>query len=101
MTRSCAVARASDYFDSGAFLADLTRRVAFRTESGVPGRRVDLLAYLEQEIVPAARRMGAVARVADNPVAGGGPLMMARRDEGAGLPTVLTYGHAADRRGRA
>lgn len=75
VTRSSAIAFAGDYFDSGAFLADLTRRVAFRTETGLPGRRQDLLAYLEQEMVPAVRRLGATAQVADNPVAHGGPLL--------------------------
>jgi acetylornithine deacetylase/succinyl-diaminopimelate desuccinylase-like protein len=94
VSRSSAVAYAAEHFDSGAFLADLTRRVAFRTETGLADRRADLLAYLEREMVPAARRLGATARVADNPVAGGGPLMIARRHEGDGLPTVLTYGHA-------
>ena len=94
MSRSGAVGYASEYFDSGLFLADLSRRVAFRTESGIAGRRPDLLAYLEQEMVPAAHRLGAIARIVDNPVAGGGPLLIARRDEDAGLRTVLTYGHA-------
>jgi acetylornithine deacetylase/succinyl-diaminopimelate desuccinylase-like protein len=94
VSRSAAVGYASDYFDSGVFLSDLTRRVAFRTESGIAGRRPDLLAYLQQEMVPAAHRLGATARISDNPVAGGGPLLIARRDEGAGLVTVLTYGHA-------
>jgi acetylornithine deacetylase/succinyl-diaminopimelate desuccinylase-like protein len=93
VTRSLAIAHAADYFDSGAFLADLARRVAFPTESGVPGRRGDLLAYLEREMVPTAGRLGATARVLDNP-AGGGPLLIARRREGDGLPTVLVYGHA-------
>ena len=51
MTRSAAIAAASEYFDSGAFLADLTRRVAYPTESGLPERRQDMRAYLEQEIV--------------------------------------------------
>lgn len=93
VTRSLAVQRAGDYFDSGAFLADLTRRVAFRTESAVPGRRPDLTAYLEREMIPAASRLGATARVLDNP-GDGGPLLIARRHEGADLLTVLTYGHA-------
>ena len=44
-------------------------------------------------MIPAAHRLGAIARIVDNPVAGGGPLLIARRDEDAG-PTVLTYGHA-------
>jgi acetylornithine deacetylase/succinyl-diaminopimelate desuccinylase-like protein len=94
VTRSAAVARASDYFDCGDFLADVARRVAFRTESGSAAQRPELLAYLEQEMVPAARRLGADARVLDNPGTGGGPLLIAHRHEGAGLPTVLTYGHA-------
>jgi acetylornithine deacetylase/succinyl-diaminopimelate desuccinylase-like protein len=94
MTRSAAVGRATDYFDSGEFLADLRRRVAFRTESGVAARRPDLLAYLNQEMVPAAHQLGATARVLSNPRISGGPLLIARRQEGASLPTVLTYGHA-------
>ena len=53
MTRSRAIAYATEYFDSGAFLADLTRRVAFPTESALPERRQDMHAYLAQEIVPA------------------------------------------------
>jgi acetylornithine deacetylase/succinyl-diaminopimelate desuccinylase-like protein len=93
VSRSLAVGYASDYLDSGAFLGDLARRVAFPTESAVPARRDDLRAYLEQEMVPAAGRLGATARVLDNP-GGGGPLLIARRREGDGLPTVLTYGHA-------
>lgn len=94
MTRSLAVTRAADYFDSGAFQAELARRVAFPTESGVAARRPDLLRYLEAEMVPAAERLGASARVLDNPVPGGGPLLIAHRQEDDGLPTVLTYGHA-------
>jgi acetylornithine deacetylase/succinyl-diaminopimelate desuccinylase-like protein len=90
VTRSLAVAGAADYFDSGEFLADLRRRVALPTETGL--RRPDLLAYLEQEMVPAAGRLGAAARVLDNPA--GGPFLIAHRHEADGLPTVLTYGHA-------
>ena len=93
MTRSLAIAHAVDYFDSGGFLADLARRVAFPTESGVPDRRGGLLAYLEREMAPAAARLGATARVADNP-GDGGPLLIARRREDNELPTVLVYGHA-------
>ena len=45
-------------------------------------------------MVPVAHRLGAAAWITDNPVAGGGPLLIARRDEAPGLLTVLTYGHA-------
>ena len=93
VTRALALEYASDYFDSGTFLADLTRRVGFPTESGRPDRRPDQAAYLEREMVPAANRLGATARILDNPV-GGGPLLLARRHEGGDLVTVLTYGHA-------
>ncbi|HEU5353231.1 MAG TPA: M20 family metallopeptidase [Actinocrinis sp.] len=90
MTRSAAVAAAIEYFDSGAFLADLTRRVALRTENGSP----DLRTYLGQEMVPAVERLGAAASIVDNPVAGGAPFLVARRREADDLPTVLVYGHA-------
>jgi acetylornithine deacetylase/succinyl-diaminopimelate desuccinylase-like protein len=90
MTRDLAVEHAGDYFDSGDFLVDLARRVAFRTEE----RRADLRDYLEQEMVPAASRLGADAGVLDIPDASGGPLMIAHRHEADDLPTVLTYGHA-------
>ncbi len=94
VTRSLAIAGATDYFDSGGFLADVTRRVAFRTETGLPERRSDLLAYLEQEMIPVARRLGAEPLVLDNPDPRGGPFLVARRFESPELPTVLTYGHA-------
>ena len=94
MTRSLAIAGAANYFDSGGFRADLARRVAVPTESGVPERRRELTAYLEQEMVPAAGRLGAAARVLDNPDDGGGPLLIAHRHEADDLPTMLTYGHA-------
>ncbi|HEX4724733.1 MAG TPA: M20 family metallopeptidase [Pseudonocardiaceae bacterium] len=90
MTRVDAIARATDYFDSGAFLADLTRRVAYRTED----QHSDRHAYLAEEMVPAARRLGATAEIVDNSVPGGGPFLIARRHESGDVPTVLTYGHA-------
>lgn len=94
MSRSVAIDLAAEYFDSGAFLADLTRRVAFPTETGASGHHADLLAYLEQEMVPAVRRLGATTRLLENPDAAGGPLLIGHRHEADGLPTVLTYGHA-------
>jgi acetylornithine deacetylase/succinyl-diaminopimelate desuccinylase-like protein len=94
MTRSSAIDGALAYFDSGAFLADLARRIAVPTESGVAERRQELFAYLEEEMVPAASRLGAAARVLDNPDPSGGPLLIAHRREATGRPTVLIYGHA-------
>jgi hypothetical protein len=49
----------TDYFDSGAFLADPIHQVAFHTESQRAGPYPDLRAYREQETVPAADRLGA------------------------------------------
>jgi acetylornithine deacetylase/succinyl-diaminopimelate desuccinylase-like protein len=90
VTRASAIAHATEYFESGAFRADLARRVAFRTEA----EAADLRTYLTEEMLPAAQRLGATARVLDNPVAGGPPFLIAERHEADGLPTVLTYGHA-------
>jgi acetylornithine deacetylase/succinyl-diaminopimelate desuccinylase-like protein len=93
MSRQDAVTRAANYFDSGAFLTDLTRRVAMPTESQ-GGDRLDVLkAYLTDEIIPAVERLGFICRVLENPAAGYGPFLIAERHEGDGLPTVLTYGH--------
>ena len=93
MTRDQAIQHATHHFDSGAFLADLNRRVGFRTESQEPERAATLLAYLTGEIVPEAERLGFETRIFDNPVAGAGPLLIATRHEGDDLPTVLIYGH--------
>ena len=84
MTRSQALAHAADYFDSGAFRADLGRRVAYRTESQDPERAAQLRGYLADELLPSAERLGFTGRVIDNPVAGCGPFLLARRREAAG-----------------
>ena len=97
MPRSRAIDRALEYFDSGAFLTDLERRVAIPTESQSQKpveRQRRLRSYLTTEMAPAAARLGCTTRIVDNPVAGGGPFLIATRHEGEGLPTVLTYGHA-------
>jgi acetylornithine deacetylase/succinyl-diaminopimelate desuccinylase-like protein len=94
VTRAAAIASATEYFDSGAFRADLARRVGYRTESQPADQRADLRAYLVDELVPVAERLGATAEVLPNPVPGRGPLLLAHRHEAADLPTVLTYGHA-------
>src|SRR5690348_4553807 len=94
MDREAAIARAARYFDDGKFLADLARRVAFKTESQVPESRPHLAAYLEREITPAFERMGFSVRIVANPVPTGGPFLIATRLEDPNLPTVLAYGHA-------
>jgi acetylornithine deacetylase/succinyl-diaminopimelate desuccinylase-like protein len=93
MNRAAVTDLAADYFDSGEFLADLGRRVAFPTESQDPGRAPVLRSYLTDEMVPVlTERLGCSARIVDNP-AGDFPLLVAARHEDAVLPTVLVYGH--------
>src|SRR4051794_1445379 len=91
--RQHALTRATEHFDSGAFLTDLQRRVAHRTESAFPQRAEALHESLTAEIIPAVTRMGFTTRVAQNPVSSRHPFLIARRVEDPALPTVLTYGH--------
>ena len=93
MTRLQALEHAASYFDSGAFRAELARRIAYRTESQEPERDAQLRGYLADELLPSVERLGFVGRVVDNPAAGYGPFLLAQRGEAAGLPTVLMYGH--------
>ena len=46
MSRSSAINRATGHFDDGGFMADLTRRVAIRTESQYAASRPNLYTYL-------------------------------------------------------
>ncbi len=93
MSRADAVADAMAYFDGGGFFDDLARRVAIPSTAQEPAHRPALYAYLEDEIGPTLARMGYGFEVFENPVDGGGPLLLAERHEGDDLPTVLTYGH--------
>ncbi|TDN70364.1 M20 family metallopeptidase [Paraburkholderia sp. BL10I2N1] len=93
MSRTHAIDHATQHFDSGAFLADLNRRVGVHTESQEAGRAAVLHAYLSDEIVPAARQLGFDTRIVGNPVEGFGPFLLATRHEADHLPTVLIYGH--------
>ncbi len=92
MSRDAAIARAADYFDSGGFKADLARRVAIPTESQNPERAAELTRYVETEMKPALEALGFGCRVLRHPKARG-PFLVGERHEGAGLPTILAYGH--------
>ncbi|HET6499399.1 MAG TPA: M20 family metallopeptidase [Amycolatopsis sp.] len=92
MTRTTAIDHALNYFDSGKFLSELSRRVAFPTESQDPAGAAVLRAYLTDEMIPAVTRLGCTASIVDNP-AGAGPFLLAYREEDPALPTVLVYGH--------
>jgi len=92
MSREAAVARATDYFESGAFRRDLARRVAIRTESQNPERAAELDAYVEQEMRPALEALGFTCGILRHPRAKG-PFLIAERLEDPARPTVLGYGH--------
>ncbi|MDE2380229.1 M20 family metallopeptidase [Bradyrhizobium sp.] len=92
MTRADAIARARHDIASGAFLAELDRRVAYRTESQNPARAEELRAYLEQEMRPAFAALDFDSRLVESP-SGKAPFLLAEHIESASAPTVLIYGH--------
>ncbi len=98
--RDAALAGARRHLASGAFVHDLARRVAVRTESQDAASGPALHAYLHDEIGPALAELGFGLAVHDNPQPGGGPLLVATRHESEALPTVLVYGHADVVRGQ-
>ena len=93
MSRDGCIRRALAYFDDGHYVLDLARRVAIPSESQNPDRLPDLARYLAEEMVPAFEAMGFACRVFDNPIEGGGPVLLAQSMEDEALPTVLGYGH--------
>ncbi len=92
MTRQDALSGIDSYFSDG-FFDELNRRIAFRTESNIPGRDGELRRYLDEDIIPYLAEIGFSCEVYPNPKTDAGPLLVARRDEGDDLLTVLTYGH--------
>ena len=93
MSRGDAIADALAHFDRGEFFEDLARRVAIPSTAQEPEHRPALYTYLEEEIGPTLAGMGYRWEVFENPVDGGGPLLVAERHEADDAPTVLTYGH--------
>jgi acetylornithine deacetylase/succinyl-diaminopimelate desuccinylase-like protein len=91
--RPAVLAAAAAWFDSGALLADVQRRVGYRTESQNPQSGPILARYLDEEIRPSVERMGFHASIWPNPVAGAPPMLFAERFEDSARPTVLIYGH--------
>jgi acetylornithine deacetylase/succinyl-diaminopimelate desuccinylase-like protein len=94
VARTHALQQSKSYFTRGAFQRELSRRVAIRTESPDPAQRPELYRYLTDELSPALTAMGFDCAVHENPVAQGGPLLVARRHEADDVPTVMSYGHA-------
>jgi acetylornithine deacetylase/succinyl-diaminopimelate desuccinylase-like protein len=101
--RAHAIAAAQQHFDSGAFVTTLARRVAIASCSQDAAAGPALRAYLADELVPSLQALGFATQLHENPAApaaGAGPLLVARRFEAAGLPTVLSYAHADVIRGQ-
>jgi acetylornithine deacetylase/succinyl-diaminopimelate desuccinylase-like protein len=99
-SREAALQAALAHYDSGAFLQDLARRVAIRTESQDPASGPALHAYLADEMAPTLAGLGFATTLHANPEAGFGPFLIATRHEGDDLPTVLVYGHGDVIRGQ-
>jgi acetylornithine deacetylase/succinyl-diaminopimelate desuccinylase-like protein len=91
-TRAEAIAIAREHLRSGAFLGELGRRVAYRTESQNPASGEALRAYLVEELQPAFAELGFTTRLIESPT-GRGPYLLADYHEDVALPTVLSYGH--------
>lgn len=92
-TRDAAIAAAVESYDSGSFLAELDRRVGYRTESQEASQAGNLHAYLLEVIAPALHRMGFETKLVQNPDGVDAPILLGARHEGDDLPTVVTYGH--------
>src|SRR6188472_2807452 len=63
MTRTDAIAGARQQLHSGEFLAELSRRVGYRTESQNPGSGDALRAYLEEGLQPAFAQLDFSSRL--------------------------------------
>ncbi|HZP75544.1 MAG TPA: M20 family metallopeptidase [Pseudolabrys sp.] len=92
MSRAEAIDLVREHFRSGAFLTELSRRVAYRTVSQNSTRRDILTDYLTQELQPTFAELGFTTELIDAP-SQKGPALIARREEDSTRPTVLMYGH--------
>ncbi|MBO6783568.1 MAG: M20 family metallopeptidase [Alphaproteobacteria bacterium] len=91
--RADAVAHAARQFDSGGFAEELAALVACPTQSQLPNAHAALADYFDEALSPRLATLGFSCALHENPVADAGPILIARRDEDADLPTVLIYGH--------
>ncbi len=92
-SRTSAVARAAEYFDTGAFVAGLARLVAHPTQSQLPDAHPALRSYFSDVVGPELGSLGFELEIIENPEPGAGPVLLATRHEGDDLPSVLIYGH--------
>ena len=91
MSRELAIARAVNYFESGALKADLARRIAIATESRLDCS-AELVQYIEAEMRPAFEALGFRCQLMQAPGVQL-PFLFAARIENTALPTVFSYAH--------
>lgn len=92
-SRSNAVARAAEYFDTGEFVAALARLVAHPTQSQLRDAHPALTSYFADVLGPELVPLGFVLNILDNPEPNAGPILLATRHEGDDQTSVLIYGH--------
>src|SRR5258705_13003994 len=88
--RADAIARVREHLNSGAFLAELGRRVGYRTESQNPGSGEALRAYLVENLQPAFAALDFSTRLIESP-SGRGPYLLADSRQNPSRPTLLTH----------
>lgn len=93
MQRNDALDKAREFFTSDRFFHMLTDWISQDTGSQSPDRKPELLAYLNDKIIPWLNLRGFESRVVENPKAPAAPCLISRRIEDPSLPTVLIYGH--------
>ncbi|MGJ8529941.1 M20 family metallopeptidase [Maritalea sp.] len=93
MSRNEAINNVKAFASNGRFIEELSKRVAVPTQSAVPESHKDLWVYLEGILTPDFEKLGCDVSVHQNPVADGGPFLVARRIEDERLPTIFCYGH--------
>ena len=81
MNRVSAIQQIEQYFDQDEFFFELSRRVKVRTESQIPDQQVNLFKYLEDEIAASLVDLGFRYTIEQNPIEGGGPVLIAERVE--------------------
>src|ERR1700712_4005315 len=91
-TRADAIENVRQQLHSGAFIAELNRRVGFQTQSQEPLPGDPLRAYLVDGLQPAFEALGFSTRLIESPI-GKGPYLLADYREDPALVTVLSYGH--------
>ena len=92
-TRADAIANARQQLHSGAFLNELNRRVAYRTESQNPSSGAALRAYLVDELQPAFSQLDFSTGLIESPDRQGALICSRNIARMLSLPTVLIYGH--------